>query len=145
MSVKYRLVLRKDMSKGAEADAKLFYAASSSNGKCDLAALCEIIADRSAATPGDVKLVLDGLLFVVKQKLLDGQTIQMGDLGYFQAVLGSKGVGTKKDFTPDMVRRPRVVFRPGKELLELAKKLKTERMMLDKLDDEEEEDRPVIN
>ena len=49
MSVKYRLVLRKDMTKGAAADAKLFYAASSSNGMCDLASLCEIIADRSAA------------------------------------------------------------------------------------------------
>ena len=56
------------MTKGAAADAKLFYAASSSNGMCDLASLCEIIADRSAATAGDVKLVLDGLLFVVKQK-----------------------------------------------------------------------------
>ena len=117
------------MTKGAAADAKLFYAASSSNGMCDLASLCEIIADRSAATAGDVKLVLDGLLFVVKQKLQDGQTI---DLGYFQAVLGSKGSPTKKEFTTDLVRRPRVVFRPGKTLLELAKKLKVERMVLDK-------------
>ena len=40
MSVKYRLVLRKDMTKGAAADAKLFYAASSSNGMCDLASWC---------------------------------------------------------------------------------------------------------
>ena len=120
------------MTKGAAADAKLFYAASSSNGMCDLASLCEIIADRSAATAGDVKLVLDGLLFVVKQKLQDGQTIQLGDLGYFQAVLGSKGSPTKKEFTTDLVRRPRVVFRPGKTLLELAKKLKVERMVLDK-------------
>lgn len=73
MSVKYRLVLRKDMTKGAAADAKLFYAASSSSGMCDLAGLCEIIADRSAATAGDVKLVLDGLLFVVKQSYRTGR------------------------------------------------------------------------
>lgn len=149
MSVKYRLVLRRDMSKDAAADAKLFYAASSSNGMCDLTMLCDIIADRSAATAGDVKLVLDGLLFVVKQKLQDGQTIQLGDLGYFQAVLGSKGASTKKEFTPDMVRRPRITFRPGKALLELAKKLKVERMMLDKEDSGSsggggEDDRPVI-
>lgn len=115
---------------------------------CDTATLCDIIADRSAATPGDVKLVLDGVLFVVKQKLLDGQTIQLGELGYFMAVLGSKGSSMKKDFKPEMVRRPRVVFRPGKALLELAKtKLKVERMMLDKNEDEKEEgggDRPEI-
>lgn len=146
MSVKYRLVLRKDMSKGAAADAKLFYAASSSNGMCGLATLCELIADRSAATAGDVKLVLDGLLFVVKQKLLDGQTIQIGDLGYFQAVLGSKGSATRAAFTPELVRRPRVVFRPGKALQELAKNLKVERMMLDKKEDETGggNDRPEI-
>ena len=69
---------------------------------------------------------------MVKQKLQDGQTIQLGDLGYFQAVLGSKRSPTKKEFTTDLVRRPRVVFRPGKTLLELAKKLKVERMVLDK-------------
>ena len=120
------------MSKDAAPDAKLFFAVSSSTGMCDTTQLCEIIADRSAATAGDVKLVLDGLLFVVKQKLQDGQTIQLGDLGYFQAVLGSKGSPTKKEFTTDLVRRPRVVFRPGKTLLELAKKLKVERMVLDK-------------
>ena len=47
-------------------------------------------------------------------------------------MLGSKGSPTKKEFTTDLVRRPRVVFRPGKTLLELAKKLKVERMVLDK-------------
>ena len=48
-----------------------------------------------------------------------------------------------------MVRRPRITFRPGKALLELAKKLKVERMMLDKEDSGSsggggEDDRPVI-
>lgn len=40
-----------------------------------------------------------------------------------------------------------MVFRPGKALLELARKLKVERMMLDKKDDEPEgggSDRPEI-
>ena len=127
MSVKYRLVLRKDMTKGAAADAKLFYAASSSNGMCDLASLCEIIADRSAATAGDVKLVLDGILYVLKQKLPDGQTVQVGDLGYFQAILGSKGADTEKDFSATLIKRRHILFRPGKLLVQLAQNLKTER------------------
>ena len=50
MAVKYRLVLRKDMSKDAPADGKLVYAVSSSTGMCDTYQMCEIIADRSAAT-----------------------------------------------------------------------------------------------
>lgn len=72
MAVKYRLVLKKDMSKDAAEGSKLFYAVSSSTGMCDTNQLCEIIADRSAATPGDVKLVLDGVIHVLKQKLPEG-------------------------------------------------------------------------
>ncbi len=151
MSVKYRLVLRKDMTKGAAEDSKLYYASSSSMGMCSKENLCEIIADRSAATPGDVNLVLDGLLFVVKQKLSDGLSVQLGDLGYFQAYLGSAGAATRTEFTTELVRQPRIVFRPGKALLEHAKTLKVERMALDKLADEKEtvptepeEDEPVV-
>lgn len=143
----YRLVARKDLSKDAPADSKKIYAVSSSTGMCNLPILCDLIADRSAATSGDVKLVLDGLLFVIKQKLVDGQTVQLGEIGYLQAVLGSKGAPTRKEFLPEMVRRPRIVFRPGKALLALAKELKVERMPLDKELDgpaDGEDDRPVI-
>ena len=72
------------------------------------AGLCEIIADRSAATAGDVKLVLDGLLFVVKQSYRTGRADDQRVTGLFP--------GCAK----------------GKTLLELAKKLKVERVALDK-------------
>ena len=127
MAVKYRLVLRKDMSKDAAEGDKLYYAVSSSTGMCDTPQLCEIIADRSAATPGDVKLVLDGVLHVLKQKLPEGQTVQVGDLGDFQAILGSKGANTEKDFSANLIKRRRILFRPGKLLVQLAENLKTER------------------
>lgn len=106
MAVKYRLVLRKDMSKDAPEDGKLVYAVSSSTGMCDTNQMCEIIADRSAATAGDVKLVLDGIMHVLQQKLPEGQTVQLGELGYIQAVLGSKGAATEKDFTANMDQKP---------------------------------------
>ncbi|WP_455637630.1 HU family DNA-binding protein [Parabacteroides sp.] len=127
MAVKYRLVQRKDMSKDAPAGSKLYYAVSSSTGMCDTDQMCKIIADRSAATPGDVKLVLDGICHVLEDKLPDGQTIQVGDLGYFQAILGSKGAATEKDFSANLIKRRRILFRPGKLLVQLSQNLKTER------------------
>lgn len=127
MSVKYKLVQRKDMTKGAAEGAKLYYAQSYANGKCTMQTLCETIADRSTATAGDVNLVLDGLLFVMKQKLQEGQIVQLGDLGYFQATLGSSGVAEAKDFSADLIKRRRIVFRPGKLLKTIAGELKTER------------------
>lgn len=127
MAVKYRLVLRKDMSKDAPADGKLVYAVSSSTGMCDTNQMCKIIADRSAATAGDVKLVLDGIMHVLQQKLPEGQTVQLGELGYIQAVLGSKGAATEKDFTANMIKSRRILFRPGKLLKQMADNFKTER------------------
>lgn len=145
MAVKYRLVQRKDMSKDAAEDAKLFYAVSSSTGMCDTDKLCEIIADRSAATPGDVKLVLDGVLYVLREKLPDGQTIQVGALGYFQASLGSQGAMTEKEFSANLIKRRRILFRPGKQLVQLSENFKTERYSSGTTTPkEDEDDRPVI-
>jgi len=115
------------MTKGAAENAKLYYAQSYANGKCTMDTLCETIADRSTATSGDVKLVLDGLLFVMKQKIQEGQIVQLGDLGYFQASLGSSGVENEEDFTADLIKKRRIVFRPGKLLKSIAGDLKTER------------------
>ena len=49
MPIKYRLVLRKDMTKGAAAGSKLYYAVNKSTGTCDF----EELATRSptAAPP----------------------------------------------------------------------------------------------
>ena len=57
MPIKYRLVLRKDMTKGAAADSKLYYAVNKSTGTCDFEELCDQIADRSTASRGDVHVV----------------------------------------------------------------------------------------
>ena len=69
MPIKYRLVLRKDMTKGAAADSKLYYAVNKSTGTCDFEELCDQIADRSTASRGDVHVVVDGLLYILKQRL----------------------------------------------------------------------------
>lgn len=114
MPIKYRLVLRKDMTKGAAAGSKLYYAVNKSTGTCDFEELCDPqIADRSTASRGDVQVVVDGLLYILKQRLQKGETVQLGDLGHFQAVIGSKGTKLESDFNASLIKRPRIVFRPS--------------------------------
>lgn len=113
MPIKYRLVLRKDMTKGAAAGSKLYYAVNKSTGTCDFEELCDQIADRSTASRGDVHVVMDGLLYILKQRLQKGETIQLGDLGHFQAVIGSKGTKLESDFNTSLIKRPRIIFRPS--------------------------------
>lgn len=62
MAVHYHLVLRKDMTKGAAEDSKLYYAQTSASGMNDLKQMCENIAARTTASEGDVKLVLNGFI-----------------------------------------------------------------------------------
>lgn len=107
MPIKYRLVLRKDMTKGAAAGSKLYYAVNKSTGTCDFEELCDPqIADRSTASRGDVQVVVDGLLYILKQRLQKGETVQLGDLGHFQAVIGSKGTKLESDFNAPLSNVP---------------------------------------
>ena len=62
MSVKYKLVLKKDLTKGAAADAKRYYASAPVSGTMYFNSICDVIADRSTASDGDVALVVRGLL-----------------------------------------------------------------------------------
>lgn len=131
MPIKYRLVLRKDMSKGAAADSRLYYAVNKSSGTCSFEELCDQIADRSTASRGDVQLVIDGLLYILKQRLQKGETVQLGDLGHFQAVIGSRGTKTEPEFNTSLIKRPRIVFRPSVTLKSTTSLMKFEKILPD--------------
>ncbi|MDF9830848.1 HU family DNA-binding protein [Parabacteroides sp. PF5-6] len=135
MAIKYKLVLRRDPSKSSPADSKLYYAQSQANGMCTFDELCDTVADRSTATTGDVKLVLDGLMRVLRTRLLAGDVVQVGELGNFRATLGSSGVVNKDNFNTEMIKTRRVRFHPGVLLKDMTRLFKVER--IDKPEEEE--------
>ena len=93
--------------------------------------LCDQIADRSTASRGDVQVVVDGLLYILKQRLQKGETVQLGDLGHFQAVIGSKGTKLEADFNASLIKRPRIVFRPSVTLKSVTGLAKFEKIVPD--------------
>ena len=113
---KYKLVLRKDMRKGAEADAKLYYANAKAAGTVGIQELCDLIAEGSTASAGDVKLILDELIRVMRRSLGKGEVVQVGELGNFQLQFGSTGTLTEKEFNSALIKSKRILFRPGKQL-----------------------------
>ena len=133
MPAKYKLVLRKDMRKGAEADAKLYYANAKAAGTVGIQELCDLIAEGSTASAGDVKLILDELIRVMRRSLGKGEVVQVGELGNFQLQFGSTGTltekvagarladeehrqGGEKEFNSALIKSKRILFRPGKQL-----------------------------
>lgn len=84
MSLNYRLVRRPDMRKDAAEGSKLYYAQVRSLKKLKFEKFCNMVAVRSSAFVGDVKLVIDGILSVMEERLEEGDVIQLGRLGNFQ-------------------------------------------------------------
>ena len=80
--------MRKDAAEGS----KLYYAQVRSLKKLKFEKFCNMVAVRSSAFVGDVKLVIDGILSVMEERLEEGDVIQLGRLGNFRMVAGSKGV-----------------------------------------------------
>ncbi|WP_455623149.1 HU family DNA-binding protein [Parabacteroides sp.] len=117
MPIRYKLVQRKDFTKGAPADGKRFYAQLVSNGTVSLDELCESIAEETAQTSADVKSIFDRLPRVLRRHLGEGRNVQMGEFGSIRPTLGSQGSLTKKDFNAaTMMKKPGMVFTPGKLL-----------------------------
>ena len=129
MSVKYKLVLKKDLTKGAATDAKRYYASANVTGMMDFDTICDVVADRSTASDGDVALVLLGLIRA---------------LGNFRLSLGSSGVVNADDFHASLIRKPRIIYSPGVKLREMIAKVSIERIgqETDKSNAGGEDDRP---
>ena len=120
MAVKYKLVARKNMSKDAEPDAKLYYPSLVSNGRVSFDALCDEVSEQSSLTSGDVKNCMDRLVFCAAHHLKEGRSVDMGDLGGLRLALRSVGTETTEEYdATQQMRAPSVVFTPGKKLREM--------------------------
>ena len=79
---------------------------------------------------GDVKLVIDGILSVMEERLEEGDVIQLGRLGNFRMVAGSKGVENEADFNTSFFNKARIVFSPGTMLTQVKKNVTFEHLDL---------------
>ena len=128
MALKYKLVQKKDLTKGAADDAKRYYASANVTGTMDFDSICETVADRSTASDGDVALVLLGLIRCMQEALLRDEVVQLGALGNFRLSIGSSGVVNAEDFQASMIRKPKIIFSPGAKLREMINKVTVERI-----------------
>lgn len=150
MAVKYHLVLRKNLSREVEpGQEQLYYAQTRATRTCTFEELCDLIAESSTASSGDVKLVIDRLTKFLAKSLERGEVVQFGELGNFQLLLSSSGSLTTEAFSAAQLRKPRLCFRPGALLRNLTQTVKGERITFEPVEAEdetggsgEEEERP---
>lgn len=116
------------MSKGAAEGSKLFYGQIRSQDKVEFARFCELVSGHCTATKGEVELVIDGMIYVMRDLLERGSVVQMGEFGNFRMMAGSKGIFTAKDFDTSLFKKSRIVFIPGSRLKSLTTQTRYEKL-----------------
>lgn len=118
--LKYKLVQRKDMSKGALEGSKLYYPQVINQGRVSFDSLCEEVAEQSSLTSGDIKNCMDRLINCLVRHLKEGRSVDCGDLGSFRINIRSTGADTPETYdAAAMMRKPSIQYYLGKKLRDM--------------------------
>ncbi|PKP49780.1 MAG: DNA-binding protein [Bacteroidetes bacterium HGW-Bacteroidetes-11] len=114
MSVQYVIIERGNPLNMAS--PKKFYAMAKSTGVVSLKQLSKDISARSTVNSSDTLAVLDSLVQQLTKELEEGRIVRLGDFGSFQLSLSSEGADTADKFNSSMVKKSKILFRPGIDL-----------------------------
>ncbi len=116
MSVKYKLSKKHNPAKPDEEPK--WYAIPCTVNRLTTKSVCKIVTRGSSTYPTEAEsafnLVCDG----IPHELQQGNSVQLGNLGWMRLSFGSQGVSEISDFdAANMIRNPKIIFTPSKELM----------------------------
>jgi predicted histone-like DNA-binding protein len=82
------------------------------------------VADETTLNPKEVEMAVSQLLKVVTDLLLDGHTVQLGELGSFRLTLSAEGSATEGEVTAKKIKKVNIRF-TASEVLRMAMKKAT--------------------
>ena len=96
------------------------YGVAQSNEVLDINAFANHITNHvSVYSKGDIIAVLNIAVGCLRELILDGKRVKLGDLGDFQAHLKTEGAKTADAFTAANIKEVNVSWTPGKEFQDL--------------------------
>ena len=90
-----------------------YYAKAQASGSVGINELSEEIAYATTLTDGDVLNVIRALVKRINMHIANGQIVKLENLGSFQAQLQSHGSSTEDTYSPSLIRKVTLQFRPG--------------------------------
>ena len=84
--------------------------------------VAKAISDETTLNPKEAEMALYQLHKVLLRYLMDGNTVELGDLGTFQLSVNSSGVSQEEDVTPNLVKKINLHFIPSTEVREAINK-----------------------
>ena len=122
-----------------------YYAQAQASGDVSIREMSERIQQSCTVHKADVHAVLVALEDPMIDALKGGEIVRLGDLGTFQIGVSGKGALTEEDYTPSLIQKARINFRPGIALSGILTSLsfsKVAKKVVKKMDENEEEQEP---
>ena len=122
-----------------------YYAQAQASGDVSIREMSERIQQSCTVHKADVHAVLVALEDTMIDALKGGEIVRLGDLGTFQIGVSGKGALTEEDYTPSLIQKARINFRPGIALSGIVTSLsfsKVAKKVVKKMDENEEEQEP---
>ena len=119
-----------------------YYAQAQASGDVSIREMSERIQQSCTVHKADVHAVLVALEDTMIDALKGGEIVRLGDLGTFQIGVSGKGALTEEDYTPSLIQKARINFRPGIALSGILTTLnfsKVAKKAVKKTDEEEPE------
>ena len=119
-----------------------YYAQAQASGDVSIREMSERIQQSCTVHKADVHAVLVALEDTMIDALKGGEIVRLGDLGTFQIGVSGKGALTEEDYTPSLIQKARINFRPGIALSGILTTLnfsKVAKKAVKKTDENEEE------
>ena len=105
-----------------------YYAKEVAMGRSTLAMIVKSIQNRCTVTRPDILAVLAAFTDDVHDRLVQGQIVELGELGNMQLLIHNNGgVKNKVDWTPELIKKAVIVYRPSVIMKKAAQEATFER------------------
>ncbi|MDR0560665.1 MAG: HU family DNA-binding protein [Prevotellaceae bacterium] len=101
---------------------KLWYPVLKSTGLIHEKEVAKLLADETTLNSKEAEFAIAQLFKVVTQLLLDGKTVQLGDLGHLRVTAHSEGAATQAEVTARQIKRLTIRFSESDATKEELKK-----------------------
>ena len=93
-----------------------FYAAPDKTTPITIDTITQRIEKRTTVSSADAKAVLDALEYEIKEALIEGHSVRLGDLGTFRATIQGEGALNRTDHTAKLISHLKCCFKPSVRL-----------------------------
>ena len=116
-----------------------FYGNVKSSGDINIREMAERIQQSCTVTKADVYAVLVALEDVISESIQKGEIVRLMDIGTFRVGISTKGVLKEEDFNDALIKKTRILFRPGTILSEALANINFTKVKRVPLEEETEE------